>query len=90
MLLIFLTLKYGMTKMSVNKFIYKETCKWSDKYGLYPHELKDFLISSEFKKLSKDEIFAKRSNKAIELVKYIMERHKKSEIGTCIADLAKY
>ncbi|HJH29593.1 MAG TPA: hypothetical protein C5S51_07870 [Methanosarcinaceae archaeon] len=52
--------------------------------------MKDFLISPEFENLSRDEIFAKRSNKAINLVKHIMERHKKGEISTCIADLAKY
>lgn len=76
--------------MSVNKFIYKETCKWSSEYGLYPSELKDFLISPEFENLSRDDIFAKRLDMAIKLIKYIMERHKKSEISTCIADLAKY
>ena len=76
--------------MSINKFLYDETRRYSYKYGLDAHELKDFLIPIYFKKFTKDEIFIRRSEQAIKLVKSIMASHGKDMIGAHIADLAKY
>lgn len=80
----------GMIKMSINKFLYDETWQCSYKYGLNADELKDFLIPTDLNKLTEYELFIRRSEQAIKLVKSIMVSHGKDKICAHIADLAKY